>query len=103
MSFGHETWKGRKKRPIRRIAHDLRLSLPAAGLISCFVLSATAIYAAERLPAIVLFALPTGSAFQAGSTLPTVSAPRAKDPECDVSVLDTTPSREDLSGRKSVK
>ena len=50
MSLGHTTWKGRKKRPSRRVAHDLRTLLPLIGVALCFALSSTAIFAAQWIP-----------------------------------------------------
>ena len=50
MRIDDSTWTGRKKRIARRLAYDLRLALPFLGVAACFVLSATAIFAAESLP-----------------------------------------------------
>lgn len=74
MSLGHAKWKGRKKRTARRIANDFRLSLPFIGIAGCIALSATAIFAAERLP----------SPEEHGRS--EVSALRAQGPKCDSSV-----------------
>ena len=70
MSLGNDTWNGRKKRITRRMAHDVRLLLPLFGLAGCLALYATAIFAAERLPA-------------APFDLPAVSAPRVTEAACD--------------------
>lgn len=75
MSLGDSSWKGRKKNIVRRVAYDLRLLLPFIGLAGCYVLSATAIVAAEHLP--------IASHIVATSILPAVSAPRAENPECE--------------------
>ena len=71
MSLGQPDWQGRKKRIRRRIGFDLRLSFPFLGLALCFVLSATVIFAAERLPALT-----------AGDPHP-VSESQAQAPACD--------------------
>ena len=49
-TLDRSTWRRRHKRISRRIAHDLRTLLPFLGVLFCFVSSATAIVAAERVP-----------------------------------------------------
>lgn len=50
MSLGYTTWYGRHKRASRRILRDVRMLLPAIGVLFCFASSATVIVAAERVP-----------------------------------------------------
>ena len=50
MSLEAETWRGRHKRPSRRLLRDLRAFLPVIGVLFCFASSATVIVAAEKVP-----------------------------------------------------
>jgi hypothetical protein len=45
-----KAWHGRHKRFSRRFLSDVRALLPMIGVLFCFVSSATAIFAAERVP-----------------------------------------------------
>jgi len=45
-----KAWHGRHKRFSRRFLRDVRALLPMIGVLFCFVSSATAIFAAERVP-----------------------------------------------------
>ncbi len=69
MSLDHPTWKGRRKRPSRRLMYDLRAALPLAGIVFCFAISATAIFATEWIPS-------------RSESPPPVSAPRAVEAGC---------------------
>jgi len=62
MSLDHPNWKGRRKRPSRRINRDLRSILPFASVLFCFALSATAIMAIEWIPARIASPPPVSSA-----------------------------------------
>lgn len=45
-----KAWHGRHKRLSRRFLRDIRALLPMIGVVFCFASSATAIFAAERVP-----------------------------------------------------
>lgn len=50
MNRRSKTWHGRHKSLTRRLLRDLRVLLPMIGVLFCFVSSATAIFATERVP-----------------------------------------------------
>jgi hypothetical protein len=50
MNRGQRQWRGRRKRTLRRIAHDLRLVAPALALAGCFAISVGVILSAQRAP-----------------------------------------------------
>ena len=50
MNAELKCWQKRRKRPVRRIANDLRLLAPIIGIALCFAGSATTIFATERAP-----------------------------------------------------
>ncbi len=50
MNAERKRWKKRRKRPVRRIANDLRLAAPIISIALCFAGSATAIFATEHAP-----------------------------------------------------
>ena len=50
MSLDRPTWRGRRKRFLRRWARDLRTMMPGLGLVLCFLSSAATITLAERMP-----------------------------------------------------
>lgn len=63
MSLGHATWKGRRKGTLRRLGRDLRTFGPLLAVAACFLTSAGAIVAAERVvPASVARPTPTPTA-----------------------------------------
>lgn len=75
------TWRGRRKRRVRRLRNDLRLAAPIAAIVFCFALSATAIFATDWIP---VPAEATSLATSAPtSSLPAVSAPAAQPTVCD--------------------
>ena len=50
MKIENTLWRKRRKRMSRRLARDVRVLSPMLGVLLCFVSSASAIVAAERLP-----------------------------------------------------
>lgn len=50
MSLDRPTWRGRRKRLLRRWGRDLRTMMPGVGLVLCFLSSAATISLAERMP-----------------------------------------------------
>ena len=50
MNAELKRWNKRRKRPVRRVANDLRLAAPIISIALCFAGSATAIFATERAP-----------------------------------------------------
>jgi hypothetical protein len=72
MSRGQQRWRGRRKRTIRRIGHDLRLIAPMIALAACFAVSAGVIATAQHAPDLLIHGVARATQ---GLDLPSVGAP----------------------------